>query len=187
MNTSHEHYFQGTTNEILGHSHRYYGESTEAPDLAGHFHEISGCTTKDDGHRHYNNVFSGPAIVVPGGHIHSYQGFTTIDQKHYHSLSGNTYTNNNVPIARTNFTLQESRIIGEYLGIDWSRSPFDVGQFQTGLGVELEHGRRDATTNVTDDDPITTGKIALAHLNEFPDYYKRLAKLEREAKAFWQK
>ncbi|HHY26166.1 MAG TPA: hypothetical protein GX523_05340 [Desulfitobacterium dehalogenans] len=78
-------------------------------------------------------------------------------------------------------------IIGEYLGIDWSHSPFDVGQFRIGLGVELEHGRRDATTNVTDDDPITTGKIALAHLNEFPDYYKRLAKLEREAKAFWQK
>lgn len=160
---SHKHYFQGTTNEILGHSHRYYGESSEALNLAGHFHEISGCTTKDD------------------------QGHSTIDQKHCHSLSGNTYPNNIVPIARTNFTLQESRIIGEYLGIDWSHSPFDVSQFRTGLGVELEHGRRDIATNVTDDDPITTGKIALAHLNEFPDYYMRLAKLEREAKAFWQK
>lgn len=187
MNTSHKHYFQGTTNEILGHSHRYYGISSEAPDLAGHFHEISGCTTKDDGHRHYNNVISGPAIEVQGGHIHFYQGATTIDQKHCHFFSGNTFINNYVPIARTNFTIRESKIIGEYLGIDWSRSPFDVGQFKTGLEVELEHGRRDAATNVTDDDPITTGKIALAHLNEFPDYYTRLTKLEKEAKAFWRK
>lgn len=187
MNTSHKHYFQGTTNKILEHCHRYYGESSEAMNLVGHFHDISVCSTKDDGHRHYINVFSGPAIEVLGGHIHPYQGFTTIDQKHCHSLSGNTFANNYVPIARTSFTIQESRIIGEYLGIDWSHSPFDVDQFRTGLGVELEHGRRDAVTNVTDDDPITTGKIALAHLNEYPDYYKRLAKLEREAKAFWQK
>ncbi len=184
---SHKHCFQGTTNKTLGHSHRHYGESSEALNLAGHFHEITGCTTKDDGHRHYNNIVSGPPIEIPGGHIHFYQGCTTIDQKHRHSLSSNTYTNDNVPIPRTSFTLQESRIIGEYLGIDWSRSPFDVRQFQTGLGVELEHGMRDPVTNVTDNDPIATGKIALAHLNEFPDYYERLTKLEREAKAFWQK
>ncbi|HZW81868.1 MAG TPA: DUF5661 family protein [Candidatus Deferrimicrobium sp.] len=187
MNTSHRHYFQGTTNEMFGHQHRYYGETSEAPNLLGHFHEITGCTTKDNGHRHYNNVVTGPSIEVPGGHIHSYQGYTTVDQKHGHSVSGNTFANNYVPIARTSFTTQESKKIGEYLGIDWSHSPFDIEQFRTGLGVELEHGRRDPTTNVTDDDPITTGKIALAHLNEFPDYYKRLAKLEKEAKAFWKK
>ena len=83
---------------------------------------------------------------------------TTI-KKHCHFFSGNTFINNYVPIARSNFTIQESRIIGEYLGIDWSRSPFDVGQFKTGLEIELEHGRRDVATNVTNDDPITTGKI----------------------------
>ena len=37
-------------------------------------------------------------------------------------------------------------------------------------------------TNVTGDDPITTGKIALAHLNEFPDYYTRLEAMEGQAK-----
>jgi hypothetical protein len=52
-----------------------------------------------------------------------------------------------------------------------------------GLEVELEHGLRDPRTNVTGDDPILTGKIAWAHLNEFPDYYTRLAKMEREAEA----
>lgn len=187
MNTNHKHYFQGTTNEIFGHRHRHYGESSGGPNLEGHFHDISGCTTKDDGHRHYINVFSGPAIDVPGGHIHSYQGFTTNDQKHCHSFYGNTLADNYVPIDRTSFTIQEARIIGEYLGIDWSHSLFDVGQFQTGLGVELEHGKLNVVTNVTDDDSITTGKIALAHLNEFPDYYKRLAKLEKEAKAYWKK
>jgi hypothetical protein len=45
----------------------------------------------------------------------------------------------------------------------------------------LEHGLHDPSTNVTNNDPITTGKIALAHLNEFADYYTRLEKMEREA------
>lgn len=50
-----------------------------------------------------------------------------------------------------------------------------------GLDVELEHGLNDPTTDVTGNDPILTGKIALAHLNEFADYYTRLQKMEREA------
>ena len=41
------------------------------------------------------------------------------------------------------------------------------------------------TTDVSHDDPLMTGKIALAHLTEFPDYYTRLAKMEEEAKSFW--
>jgi len=56
-----------------------------------------------------------------------------------------------------------------------------------GLDVELEHGKRDPITNVTNDDPILTGKIALAHLNEFPDYYKRLKDMEEKAEKFWEK
>ena len=50
------------------------------------------------------------------------------------------------------------------------------------MNIELEHGLRDPATNVTDDDPETTAKIALAHLNEFPDYYTRLERMEEEAK-----
>jgi Protein of unknown function (DUF5661) len=65
------------------------------------------------------------------------------------------------------------------------RSRFDVEQFGMGLGVELQHGRRDPETNVSDDDELTTGKIARAHLNEFPDYYTRLAKMEAEAEQYW--
>ena len=80
------------------------------------------------------------------------------------------------------FTADEARRIGAAIGIDWSRSPFDVEQFRMGLEVELEHGRRDLSTDVTHDDPVLTGKIALAHLNEFPDYYTRLDKMEEEAK-----
>jgi len=56
-----------------------------------------------------------------------------------------------------------------------------------GLDVELEHGIRDEYTNVTHDDEIATGKIALAHLNEFPDYYSRLKKMEDEATEFYNK
>ena len=80
---------------------------------------------------------------------------------------------------KKHFTAQEASKIGKHLGIDWSK--FDVEQYRMGLDVELEHGLVDAHTNVTDDDPIITGKIALAHLNEFPDYYTRLNKMEKEA------
>lgn len=79
-----------------------------------------------------------------------------------------------------NFTIEDARRIGEALGIDWSK--FDTEQFRMGLNVELEHGSRDLTTDVTSDDETITGKIALAHLNEFPDYYTRLQKMESKAK-----
>jgi hypothetical protein len=81
--------------------------------------------------------------------------------------------------AEKRFTTAQALEIGNALGIDWSE--FDVEQFRMGLNVELEHGRQDPATDVTGDDPMTTGKIALAHLNEFPDYYTRLALLEKEA------
>ena len=72
--------------------------------------------------------------------------------------------------------------IGDELGVDWTH--IDLEQFRRGMEVELEHGRRDPMTDVTGDDLLLTGKIALAHLNEFPDYYTRLVKME-EARAFW--
>jgi hypothetical protein len=81
----------------------------------------------------------------------------------------------------TSFTAEEARRVGAEIGIDWGTAPFDVEQFRLGMDVELEHGLHDPATNVTDSDPIVTGKIALAHLNEFPDYYTRLEKMEAEA------
>ena len=80
---------------------------------------------------------------------------------------------------KKHFTTDEAKEIGEKLGIDWSK--FDVEQYRMGLDIELEHGLVDPHTNVTNDDPIMTGKIALAHLNEFADYYTRLEKMEKEA------
>ena len=82
-----------------------------------------------------------------------------------------------------NFTLNQAKAIGEQLGISWDK--FEVAQFRAGMGVELEHGTFDPKTDVTNDDPLKTAKIALAHLTEFPDYYTRLAKMEAEAKRFW--
>ena len=78
-------------------------------------------------------------------------------------------------------TFTSEREVGERIGIDWSTTLFDVEQFRAGMDVELEHGRRDPATDVTGDDPVVTGKIALAHLNEFPDYYGRLRRMEEEA------
>jgi Protein of unknown function (DUF5661) len=88
-------------------------------------------------------------------------------------------------IKKKQFSLDEAIQIGEALGIDWGE--FEVEQFRMGIEVELEHGQRDPDTNVTNDDPLLTGKIALAHLKEFPDYYTRLAQMENEAKEFWGK
>ena len=84
---------------------------------------------------------------------------------------------------RDEFTVEEARRFGEEIGIDWASAPFDVEQFRIGMGIELEHGLHDPQTDVTGSDPIITGKIALAHLKEFPDYYTRLAKMEAEAEA----
>ncbi len=80
-------------------------------------------------------------------------------------------------------TPAEAHQVGTTLGIDWAK--VDPEQFRRGLEVELEHGARDPETNVTNDDISLTGKIAWAHLKEFPDYYTRLDKLEAEADAYW--
>lgn len=99
----------------------------------------------------------------------------------------NIKTNDDISAKKKIFTTKEAYEIGKKLGIKWDKSNFDVEQYRMGLDVELEHGRRDINTNVTSDNPLLTGKIALAHLNEFPDYYTRLAKLESEAKSYWGK
>ena len=83
------------------------------------------------------------------------------------------------------FTTDQTRAAGEQIGIDWAASRFDAEQLRMGMDVELEHGTHDPETNVTDDDLVVTAKIARAHLNEFPDYYSRLAVMEAEAEAYW--
>lgn len=80
-------------------------------------------------------------------------------------------------------TLEDARRIGDAIGIDWQR--FDLEQFRRGMDVELEHGARDPQTDVTHDDPIVTGKIAFAHMKEFPDYYERLERMEKDARRDW--
>ena len=87
-------------------------------------------------------------------------------------------------MSRKNFTEKQAEKIGDKLGISWKE--FDVDQFRRGMNVELEHGKISKKTNVTDDNPVMTGKIALAHLNEFPDYYDRLERLEKQADKFWK-
>lgn len=77
------------------------------------------------------------------------------------------------------FSVNEAKVIGDRLGIDWKQ--YDMEEFRMGLAVELEHGTQNTFTNVTDDDETITAKIAIAHLNEIPDYYTRLKKMEEEA------
>ena len=83
------------------------------------------------------------------------------------------------------FSFDKAKQIGDSLGINWKK--FNIEQFRMGLDVELEHGARDPETNITNDDPLLTGKIALAHLKEIPDYYTRLQEMEKEADESWAK
>ncbi len=86
---------------------------------------------------------------------------------------------------KRHFTKEEAKKIGEKLGVKWDT--FDVEQFRMGMDIELEHGTINSNTNITNDNPLLTGKITLAHLNEFPDYYNRLEKMEKKAEEFWKK
>jgi len=81
---------------------------------------------------------------------------------------------------RRGFSLSTAKDVGDQLEVDWNM--FDIDQFRRGMNVELEHGTMSPATNITDNDPIVTGKIALAHLNEIPDYYTRLNRMEKRAK-----
>ena len=85
--------------------------------------------------------------------------------------------------TKKHFTTEQAKEIGKQLKIKWDK--FDIEQFRRGMDVELEHGTIDPKTNVSNDDELITGKIALAHLNEFPDYYDRLIKMEEEAEEYW--
>ncbi|MBM7693327.1 mannose-6-phosphate isomerase-like protein (cupin superfamily) [Peribacillus deserti] len=112
----------------------------------------------------------------------------------HHSAYGKHYSHpTKYPIriqtnmVKNSFSKEEAAAIALLLGIDFDKSKFGLEEFLMGVNTELEHGKRSSQTNVTGDDPIITGKIALAHLNEFPDYYKRLNKLEEEAKSYWNR
>ena len=80
---------------------------------------------------------------------------------------------------------KDAKVIGDDLGINWNE--VKLKEFTKGVNVELEHGTKYPETNVTNNDKILTGKIAWAHLKEFPDYYTRLAKLETEAGEYWNR
>ncbi|RBP96014.1 hypothetical protein DFO70_102341 [Cytobacillus firmus] len=111
-------------------------------------------------------------------YVHS---FNNCHVNHQASLS------NHFKRARVSFSKEEAAAIALLSGIDFTKSKFDLNEFWMGVNVELEHGKQSSRTDVTGDDPLLTGKIALAHLNEFPDYYQRLKVLEADAKAYWNK
>lgn len=63
--------------------------------------------------------------------------------------------------------------------INKSQQQYNIDEFKKGMDVEMEHGKVDPETNVTNNDPIMTGKIALAHIKESPRYYEKLEKMEQ--------
>lgn len=67
------------------------------------------------------------------------------------------------------YTLNDVYYVASILNIKFDK--FTLEELLTGTNIELEHGLVNAETNVTNNDLIVTAKIALAHLNEFPNYY----------------
>jgi hypothetical protein len=118
-------------------------------------------------------------LIDEQNHVHYYDYLLSIKEDLDTTNTRSNYNN------RKTFTTPEAQDIANQLGIDFTKEQFDLEQFRMGLDVELEHGTISPLTNVTNDDPIMTGKIALAHLREFPDYYTRLSRLEKEAKIDW--
>ena len=91
--------------------------------------------------------------------------------------SKNIYKSIIESLNKKEFSKEDARLIGDQLGVDWDK--VDIDQFHQGVNVELEHGKTDPETNVTNDDKVKTGKIALKHLKEKSDYYTRLKKVEK--------
>ena len=85
--------------------------------------------------------------------------------------------------------LQEPSILAEeadciLAAINVQKMPIGQADFRMGLEVELEHGLRFSDANVTNNHPLLTGKIVLAHLKETLDYYQRIDIAEIEADLF---
>lgn len=76
------------------------------------------------------------------------------------------------------YSLLDAMMMGRRLGIDWTKEKFTVGDLLVGMHYELEHGKVDPETNVTNDNPKKTAKVAWAHLKERPDYYVQLMKMD---------
>lgn len=76
------------------------------------------------------------------------------------------------------FTLNETERIGKKLGCDWKL--WSIDDMRKGMNIELEHGKSNPKTNITNDDPEMTAKIALAHLIENPKYYDYLEEMESQ-------
>ena len=78
------------------------------------------------------------------------------------------------------FTMEQALQVAAKLGIDWDEVDYTPADFLVGMDIELEHGTVNPVTDVTGDDPVSTGKIALAHLNESGEYYRELIKMEQK-------
>lgn len=88
--------------------------------------------------------------------------------------------NKNIKVSKT----MSRKYFNKY-NIDPKKVDFE--QWHNGMNIELEHGSKfGKITNVTDDTCDLTAKIVIAHILEFPDYYLRLEKLEKDADKYWK-
>ncbi|HZK39401.1 MAG TPA: DUF5661 family protein [Clostridia bacterium] len=76
------------------------------------------------------------------------------------------------------FTIEQAKDMAEQLNVDFKKVGFTLEEFLEGMNIELEHGTVDPATDVTNDDPLITAKVAMAHLNETALYYNEDIGLE---------
>jgi len=81
-------------------------------------------------------------------------------------------------LSEPSISLEEAKIVQEAVGSEALMIPTE--EFKKGMQVELEHGIQFPDANVTNNHPILTGMIVLAHLKEMLDYYMRLEVAEIE-------
>ena len=81
-------------------------------------------------------------------------------------------------------SVDDAKKIGRELGIDFRK--LSPTLFQKAMKIELEHGKKFSRTNITNNDLLITGKIALAHLLEYSNYYESLIEMEKELDKYWR-
>jgi Protein of unknown function (DUF5661) len=94
----------------------------------------------------------------------------------YKNGSGIIYVGNKALHFPELITVNQALYIAKKLGIKFSKKRYSIQDWVLGMNIEMEHGKKYPKTNVTNDNLLMTGKIALVHINEKSNYYPLLVK-----------
>ena len=84
-------------------------------------------------------------------------------------------------MVKRHFTLEKARILGDNLAVDWAR--VDLENFRLGLNIEFDRSLKSQDAIISEEDPFLAGRLVIRRLRESPDFYPRLAQLDRGSDA----